>query len=349
MKNLLVRLALILVLASISCSLPAAAVPQMPTPEAVVAQVEVIWEAQPGSTLTPTPFQPKGPTSTPVATATPAATDTPVLTPTSPGPTAFVPQNAATGTVKILVMGSDLRPGGGYRTDVMVLVTVNADAGTVTALSFPRDLYVTIPGWMDQRLNTAFPHGGFPMMADTLQANFGVRPDYYVLTNFNGFKRLIDDMNGIVVDIGTQLTDKCDLPQAVNTYCTVYPGPYEMDGETALWYVRSRHSSSDLDRTRRAQEVLIGIFNNLMSVDAISRLPELYDTYHQTIETNMSMDDIASLLPTASTVFNDPGRIRRYAIGAGQVYPYVTAEGAQVLLPNFGAIRQMIQEAVYTP
>jgi LCP family protein required for cell wall assembly len=260
-----------------------------------------------------------------------------------------VPENAATGTIKILVMGSDLRPSGGFRTDVMVLVTVNASEGTVTTLSFPRDLYVTIPGWMDQRLNTAFPHGGFSLMADTLQANFGVRPDYYVLTNFNGFKRLIDDLNGIVVDIGSELTDKCDLPQAVNTYCTVYPGPYEMDGETALWYVRSRHSSSDLDRTRRAQEVLIGMFNSLMSTNAIARLPELYNTYQQTVETNMSMDDIASLLPTASTVFNDTGRIRRYSIGAGQVYPYVTAEGAQVLLPNFGAIRQMIQEAVYTP
>lgn len=352
MKTILARLTLIVILVSISCSMPVANATEVPTPRAVA---QLIVSADPGSTATPTPFLPLGPTFTPAATVTPvpAATDQlPAQEQTSQPsqPTPVVIQQAqAEGTVNILVMGSDYRPSSGFRTDVMILVSIHTKEGTVSAVSFPRDLYVTIPGWMEQRLNTAFPHGGFPLMADTMQYNFGVRPNYYFLTNMDGFIRIIDELNGIVVNVGSELTDKCDLPQAVNTYCTVYPGPNEMDGKTALWYVRSRYSSSDFDRTRRAQEVVLGLFSRMMSLNAVANLPQLYNTYRQSFETNMSVEDIVPLLPIATTVFNDSSRIRRYAVGPAHVYPYITAEGAQVLLPNYGAIAQTIQEAVFTP
>lgn len=348
MKRKLARLALILFLVSISCSLPVSTATDVPPTPRAVAQL--IVHSDPNSTATPTPFQPVGPTSTPLPTATPLPTNTPEPPPPPAEPTAFVVrQSQAEGTVNILLMGSDFRPSSGFRTDVMILVSIHPDEGTVSAVSFPRDLYVTIPGWMEQRLNTAFPHGGFSMMADTLQYNFGVRPDYYILTNFQGFTGIIDNLGGITVNIEKDLTDKCDLPQQVNTYCTVYPGPMQMDGATALWYVRSRYSSSDFDRTRRAQEVVLGIFKKLMSLDAVSRMPELFETYRQNVETNLTIDAIAPLLPVATLTFSDPDRIRRYAIGPGQVYPYVTAGGAQVLLPNYGAITQIIKEAVYSP
>lgn len=81
------------------------------------------------------------------------------------------------GVVNIMVLGSDYRESSGYRTDVMMLVSVNTIKQTVSVVSFPRDLYVPIPGWVTQRLNTAMPHGGFQMLADTLDSNFGIRPD----------------------------------------------------------------------------------------------------------------------------------------------------------------------------
>lgn len=348
MKRKLVHLALILFLVSVSCSLLPNAVTE--TPPAPRAAAQLIVSADPNSTATPTPFQPVGPTLTPLPSATPVFTDTPEPPPPPAEPTSFVVrQSQAEGTVNILLMGSDFRPNSGFRTDVMLLVSIHSKEGTISALSFPRDLYVTIPGWMEQRLNTAFPHGGFPLMVETLQYNFGVRPDYYILTNFQGFTGIINNLGGITVNIERELTDKCDLPQQVNTYCTVYPGPMQMDGATALWYVRSRHSSSDFDRTRRAQEVILGVFKKLMSLNAVSRMPELFATYQQNVETNLTVDTIAPLLPVATLAFSDPSRIRRYAIGPGQVYPYVTAGGAQVLLPNYEAINQIVKEAVYSP
>src|SRR5512145_1810740 len=137
---------------------------------------------------TATPFQPipLTPTVAPPPTATP-----------EPEPTAAPteePANAETGEgiVNLLLLGSDARPGGGFRTDVMMLVSINRSNASVSVVSFPRDLYVTIPGWMTNRLNTAFGVGGFDLMAATFEYNFGVRPSYYVMTNFDGFKSIID-------------------------------------------------------------------------------------------------------------------------------------------------------------
>ena len=96
-------------------------------------------------------------------------------------------------------MGSDYRPSSGYRTDVMMLVSINPKQGNVSVVSFPRDLWVTIPGVGEERLNTAQPKGGISLMADTLEYNFGVRPDRYILTNFQGFKNIVDILGGIEV------------------------------------------------------------------------------------------------------------------------------------------------------
>lgn len=346
----LAQLTLVVVIIALACEIPGstAEITPAPTPRAVS---QLIIQADPNSTATATPFLPIGPTFTPMPTDTPVPTDTPTETPTDPSipaePTEipdYQPQSE--GTVNLMVIGSDWRPNSGYRTDVMMLVSIHPGNGTVSVVSFPRDLYVTIPGWMEQRINTAFQQGGFSLLAETLQYNFGVRPDYYVMTNFDGFIGIIDSLGGVTVNIEKSLTDKCDLPQAVNTYCTVKPGPMNMNGKMALWYVRSRHSTSDFDRLRRAQEVLFGVFTRFMSVDAISHLPDLYNSYRDSVETNMGVEDMAPLLTLASALYSDSSRIHRYAISTGEVYPYVTAGGAQVLLPNYGAIRQIIQEAV---
>lgn len=349
MSKQLLRLALLLILVSVACSLPAYASQstQAPQPQAVSA---LYVTAGPDATLTPTPFQPIGPTSTATITATPTPTETPEPTgleiPGLPTPVR-VSQKLPDGQINLMVIGNDYRPNAGFRTDVLMLVSINTGKGTVSVVSFPRDLYVTIPGWETNRINTAFPRGGFNTLADTLEYNFGVRPTYYIMTNFQGFISIVNSLGGVNVNVGQSLSDTCDLPQEVNGYCSVSPGSVSMDGATALWYVRSRHSSSDFDRLRRAQEVLYAVFAKLMSLDAVSRLPELYSAYKSSVETNMSVESIAPLLPVASQVIGDSSRVRRFSIGPAQVSNYITSGGAMVLLPNYGAISSIIAEAIY--
>jgi len=347
MTQRLIRLALIIILVSIACTVPVLTEPTVrPTPRAVS---QLIMTAGPDSTATPTPFQPIGPTLTPTRTATPPPSAPPeVVEAQPPAPTPIrIDQELPGGTVNLMILGNDFRPNSGYRTDIMMLVSIHGDTGKVNVVSFPRDLYVTIPGWTTQRLNTAFQYGGFRTFADTLEYNFGVRPTYYVMTNFDGFIGIIDSLGGVTVNVGNSLTDKCDLPQAQAGYCSVDPGPMVMDGATALWYVRSRYTTSDLDRARRSQEVLYGLFQRFMHLDAISRLPEFYDYYKNNVETNMGLNDMAPLLPVAVSAVNNPGNVNRYVIGQGYVIPFTTSEGAMVLLPNYDAISGIIAEAVY--
>ncbi len=350
MAKQLVRLALVMILVSLACSLPgSSSLPSQSVPSAIS---QLLVTVGPNATATPTPFQPVGPT----ATVNPTATKIPLPTATPDPDLAGIPgintqmrekKELPEGTVTFLVLGNDYRPSSGYRTDVMMLVAVNTKKGTVNIVSFPRDLYVTIPGWMEQRLNTAFAHGGFSMMADTMEYNFGVRPEYYVMTNFQGFVGIINSLGGINVEVGQYLRDTCDLPQASWGYCAVSPGTTTMDGATALWYSRSRHSTNDIDRTRRHQEVLYAIFSKLMNLNVITRLPDLYSNFKSSVETNIGLDLVVPLAPVATKLIGDSSLINRYTIGYEQVTDYTTPSGAMVLLPNYEAIWKVIDEAFY--
>lgn len=350
MTKKLVRFALILILVTLACGAPLSADPPVvtPTPRAVA---QLLVYADPNSTPTPTPFQPIGPTAIPTVTLTPP--QAPTLTPepdlagiTVPTPIP-VTEKQMPGTVNLLILGNDSRPNeGGFRTDVIMFVSINPAKGRVSVISFPRDLYITIPGWTTQRINTAFIYGGFPLLAETFNYNFGIRPQYYIMTNFQGFTGIIDSLGGINVNVGAYLSDECDLRIAVAGRCTVKPGVITMDGATALWYVRSRHTTSDFDRTRRAQEVLYGLFTRFMHIDALTRLPEFYASYQKSVQTNMTLEEMLPLLPIASQVLGDSSRIHRYAVTPYMVSNFITEGGAMVLLPNYNAINAMINEAL---
>ncbi|HJS29587.1 MAG TPA: LCP family protein [Anaerolineales bacterium] len=314
-----------------------------------------ILTAPPNATPTATPFQPVKDPLAPQPTATPEVQDTVVLAETCP----FFPYPTEGSSIElpapvcpqllqpnnqfnILLLGSDQRPdSGGFRTDVNILVTLNPDGNSVSMTSFPRDLYVYIPGWTMQRINTAHAHGGFPMTQLTYQYNFGVKPDRFVLINFWAFQDLITSLGGIDVDVAQPLTDH---RSGFGNY-TVPAGRVHMDADTALWYVRSRYSTSDFERTVRQQEVIVGIFNRLISLDVLQRAPAIYDIYKDTVTTDMTFTDMAKFLPLAGQLLGGSG-VERYFIGRGQVTSWRTPGGAQVLLPNREPVLQVMREAL---
>ncbi len=297
------------------------------------------------ATPTPTPFQPLPPTPTylpEVELRSISARSTRKADSENPWDQSPVPTLASGERLNLLLLGSDQRPyEGGFRTDTIILVSLDPTNGTASLVSFPRDLYVQIPGWTQQRINTAMGYGGFPLLAATLEFNFGVRPEHYVMVNFWAFKQTIDSLGGIDVYASQSLTDHRDG----HGYYTISPGLNHMDGETALWYARSRYSTSDFDRGRRQQEVVLALFKRLLSLNAIEKAPELYDIYVQNVTTDLSFQDIAPLLPLAAQL-SDASRIQQYFIGPAQVTPWTTPGGAQVLLPNTNAIYAVLWQAL---
>ncbi len=260
-----------------------------------------------------------------------------------PGPVGIL--SHPEGQLNILLLGSDQRPDeGGFRTDTVQLLTINKEDNTVKLTSFPRDLYVYIPGYTMQRINTAMGWGGFEALAQTMEYNFGVRPDYYVLINFWSFMRLIDEFGGIRVDVGR---DFCDQRDAFGWYC-VSQSTVWMDGETTLWYVRSRYTSSDLDRGRRQQEVLKAIFQQMMSLKTLQHAPDLYETYKQNVTTNMDFITITSLFPVAYNLYRDHS-IEGYSIGEAQVSDWTTTSGAMVLIPIREQVLEVMRQVISEP
>lgn len=327
-----------------ACTFPLAR-PVSPTP---IPIADMLINANSSYAPTPTPFQPVYPTIPVVGNIIPENTsESPLIVTQEPTPTPRPRIIKPEGQVNILLMGSDWRSGSGFRTDVLLLVSLNKNTGTATLVSFPRDLYVEIPGVGMQRINAAQEYGGFTLTAATFMNNFGVDIDYYMLTNFAGFSSIVDTLGGINVFASTSLSALCALPQAVDDYCYIPYGNNYMDGQTALWYVRSRHSTSDFDRTRRAQEVLIAIFQKAMSLNALSRGPELYDLFRNTVDTDIPVGTVLDLLPMGSRLLSDTSLIRRFAIGSGQVYNYIVpSSGAMVLIPDDVLVNQVLREAL---
>jgi LCP family protein required for cell wall assembly len=300
---------------------------------------------------TATPFMPMAPTPTPIPTATP--TPNPTTPPTATvdpnrpyvTATAFLPEEleeypAPPNLTNILLLGSDVRPerDSTFRTDVMLLVTINTVTETVSVTSFPRDMWVTLPNYGANRLNSAFYLGGWDLMAATFEYNFGVRPEYYAMIDFSGFIDIIDTIQGIDVKVEKQLRDQRDG----YGYFKVNPGTVHMDGEMALWYVRSRYSTNDIDRGRRQTEVITGFFQTLVSVDALEQAKEVYDIFVKSLQTNMKFSDIAPLLPFAYTIYLSEN-VDRYSIDYTYLSDFTTYDGRMVLWPDLAGIRNLIK------
>jgi LCP family protein required for cell wall assembly len=300
-------------------------------------------------------------TSTPTLTLTPLPppTQTPTPTPTSIhpwgyflGPTAdseleipapvepvdFPPQ-----TVNIILLGSDRRPDETqYRTDTLLILSLDPVSNRAKMLSIPRDFYVYIPGWKMNRINTAEPRGGFEMFADTVLYNLGIPLHHWVKVEFTGMSEAIDILGGIEIQSTGYLSDECG-----GTYYRIEPNKtYPMDGFTALCYARMRKRSSDFDRLRRQQEVFQAMFDKLFSLEGLWELPELFKIFKHTLQSDLTLTDILPLAPLAAGLALQPERIERFRIDQSMVQNWRTPKtGAAVLLPKPEAIQALLQEA----
>ena len=172
--------------------------------------------------------------------------------------------------VNILLLGIDQRDNkvdkGPWRTDTMILVSIDPATRSASMLSIPRDLWVTIPGYGENRINTAhatgdirkYPGGGVALAKKTVWYTFGVPVHYYVRINFVGFEKMIDAIGGITIDVESAIHDDSYPDQNYGTMVVDIPaGVQHMDGKTALQYARVRHGRNDFDRMKRQQQVIL--------------------------------------------------------------------------------------------
>jgi len=308
---------------------------------------------EPTATATQTPLPSETPTLQPTATPAPTATSvdpwgsypgpSEPVTMTVPRELPLVPMPAD--TVNIIVLGSDWRNNGsGYRTDTMFIVSLHPTDGSATMLSIPRDLYVYLPGWRLERINVAEPHGGFELLEQTIRYNLGIELDHWIRVEFWGFEQAVNILGGLQVHATGNLNDHC----GGEDYSYQSGGSYYMDGFTALCYGRMRKTSSDFDRLRRQQELMRALFDKVVSIDGLQRVPELYNLYRHTFRTDMTVEDVLALLPVASQLALDPARIKGVAIDRSVVSSWrVPVSGAAVLLPDRDALQALLWEAYH--
>jgi LCP family protein required for cell wall assembly len=281
------------------------------------------------------------------------------------GEVAYVPPPPAPvddNRINVLLTGIDRRGGSGwgYRTDTMIIVTVDPTNKTAGMLSIPRDLQVPIPSNGEDRINTAnvwgykykYPGGGQALLKRTIEANFGVPIDYHIMVDFQGFEEVIDTLGGIEVNVPKKLHDtKYPDPQPGDPYGmrTVHfdPGQQHMDGERALQYARSRMSTSDFDRAKRQQQILLAIRDKALGLNLIPKLPTLAATMMDTVKTDMTLEEMIELARLGPDI--DMGNIKQVVIQKPMVYGYRREDGGAVQLPKWDLINPVIADLFTTP
>ena len=317
-------------------------------------------------TAMPTSAPATSPTETvTIAKRTVAPTVPPTALPTE-ATNAGLPRVTDPRQIQILLLGIDQRSAtddpGPFRTDTMMLISVNPARKTVGVLSLPRDLWVDIPGFEPGRINTAnfigdgnaYPGGGGPALAmETVAANFGVPVDKYLLVNFDVFTTIIDVLapDGVPIMV-TEFIDDDDYPD--DHYGTIHvqfePGEQRMDGETLLQYARTRDTQGgDFDRARRQQQVLDAVRAEVLSAGGIinfaSQAFTLWDALQGNYRTNLELNEIVALGNLMSEIKREDIRYR--VIDKFYAYPGLSPQGDQVLYPDFVAIRDLILETFY--
>ena len=295
-------------------------------------------------------------TRRPTATPRAATTPTPIPANGKSVPATSVATAPQAETTNILLLGSDRRPDTpNWRTDVLMILSIDQATNRVGVISLPRDIYIdNIPGHRPNKINVVDyvgeqdePNGGGPaLLGSIIEAKMGVPIHHYVRFNFEALKKLVDAMGGIDVDVDCPLYDPNRYDQG-GLPLALEPGVHRLNGGEALTYVRSRYVGGDLDRTRRQQRFAWAVRNQIQQEDLLPRIPAMYTAIADSVQTDMSLMEAVGLVRFAlkldtenvhGLVVNDPSMIKEGYAGAMWVW-----------YPNWDVIAAAAQDIFNTP
>jgi polyisoprenyl-teichoic acid--peptidoglycan teichoic acid transferase len=195
----------------------------------------------------------------------------------------------------MLVLGTDDRPDEPGRSDTMMLAFADMEQGTVKLLSLPRDSFVSIPGHGWDKLNAAYPLGKTDLTRKTVEQLIGIRINYTVAINMQGFQQVVDAVGGVdlTLDANMDYEDPYDNPPLK---IHLKKGTQHLFGEDALHYVRFRHDAeSDWGRMKRQQAFLSALAKAVQQPGNLARLPQLVKLVTQNVTTNLSPSQLSRL------------------------------------------------------
>jgi LCP family protein required for cell wall assembly len=275
--------------------------------------------------------------------------------------TVDTPEIDFTSRINVLIMGLDYRDWeaneGPPRSDTMMLLTLDPVTKTAGMLSIPRDLWVNIPGFGQNKINTAYflgeanrlPGGGPELASRTVEEFLGIDVHYWAQVDFTAFVQFIDYIGGVKIDI----PEKIKLSLLGTTKNVVLqPGVQTLTGEIALAYARNRtEGDGDFSRAQRQQTVVLAIRNQLLRADIqkifFGNPKGIWDIFSQNIHTNIPFVDAFNLGKLALQI--NPEQISQHVIAPPE---YVTLEtspdGLSILKPITQNIR-LLRDEIFSP
>lgn len=263
--------------------------------------------------------------------------------------------------VTVLVMGLDYRDweegDGAARTDTMILLTVDPVAKTAGMLNIPRDLWVNIPGFGYERINTAYrqgdiynyPGGGPGLAIATVEQFLGVPIHFFAQIDFYAFERFIDELGGIEIDVPDEI--KVD-PLGPGNTVILEPGKQILDGPVSLAYARARYTDGgDFDRGQRQQQVILAMRDRILNLNMlptlVTKAPALYQELAGGIHTNLDIEQAIQLAWLAQQIPLE--NIKRGVISPpDQVILTTSPDGTKDILKPVTAKIRLLRDEIFT-
>lgn len=275
----------------------------------------------------------------------------------------------AQGNINILVVGYGWDGhAGGYLSDSMMVASFDTQEHSLSLISIPRDLIVNM-SWYINKINSVMALQYNKTKDLTLAAQAlgekisditGLKTPYYALIDFEGFRSLVDNIWGIEVDVPQSIVDRTyPWPRYSYTTFSIKAWLQHLNGDTALKYARSRHSSSDFSRSQRQQLIIKSIAEKLsQGWFSVTSLKAMYETYQRFVTTNISLDEVLWLMAYGTSVpkmhsfgytYECNNSARKTMKAACLLYPVVQEEynGMSGMLP-IGASKGKISYYDYT-
>jgi len=274
----------------------------------------------------------------------------------SPSPDkVFAPQPTRRSFTNVLLLGLDRGsdPTMPARTDTMILASVDTRTRHIVMVSIPRDLWVDIPGYGEGRINTAYYLGEYyalkgsgPALAmKTVAAALDVPVDYYVTVDFDGFVSAIDAIGGLDIDVPKDVRRYAYIDGQDSSVIAIPAGSQHMDGATTLTYVRSRFGTTDYERMRRQQQVLLAARSKVLGLQIpVGRYPALFSSLGGAIKTDLPVTKMFSL--AAFAIQMDSKAITHVVIDESIAHTVIRPSGAMVEVPDWDKLHALVRNAL---